>query len=494
MMNMRKLLFTISFCFFSTLWVSAQQVGVKTNLLYWATTTPNIGTEFAVGKKHTAQVFFGLNPWKQSGGDQSSLRHWLVMPEYRYWFNQNFKGWFMGAHAMGGQYNVGGVKMPFGLLKTLRNHRYEGWYVGGGVTGGYQWKLANRLNLEASIGLGYIYSNYDKFKCGACGEKLYSSHKHYVGPTKVALSLVYLIGPKPKVPEVVEQPAPVAPVQRNIQLVAVQPKVEAVKIRHLDKRAYIDFPVDKITLYPEYRRNPAQLDSIITTINALKEDKNLEVSGINIHGFASPESPYKHNEYLAKNRAKTLTEYVRRMVNLPDSIFSVSSTPEDWEGLIAYVKDSNLEHKSEILAIASDERLNPDVREAKMKKQYPSEYRFMLATWYPALRHSDYHITYKVKPFDVAEAKEILKTKPQQLSLNEMFMVTQTYEPGSKEFNEVMETAVRMFPEDETANLNAAITRLNAGDADGAKSYLDKAGDSDSAKEAREVYEKIKKQ
>ena len=93
------------------------QFGIKTNLLYWATTTPNLGVEVATGKKHTAQVFFGLNPWKQSGGDHSSLRHWMVMPEYRYWFNQNFDGWFLGVHALGGQYNVGGVKFPFGLLK-----------------------------------------------------------------------------------------------------------------------------------------------------------------------------------------------------------------------------------------------------------------------------------------------------------------------------------------------------------------------------------------
>ena len=61
----------------------SQNIGVKSNLMYWATTTPNIGLETSVGKKHTAQVFVGFNPWKQSGGDQSSLRHWLVMPEYR---------------------------------------------------------------------------------------------------------------------------------------------------------------------------------------------------------------------------------------------------------------------------------------------------------------------------------------------------------------------------------------------------------------------------
>lgn len=271
----------------------------------------------------------------------------------------------------------------------------------------------------------------------------------------------------------------------------VQPKAEAVKIRHLDKRAYIDFPVDKIELYANYRRNPAQLDSIINTINTLKNDKNLEVSAINIHGYASPESPYTHNDYLAKNRAKTLTDYVRRMVKLPNEIFSVSSTAEDWDGLRDYISKSNLEHKDQILAIARDESLNPDVREWKIKTTYPSEYRFMLDTWYPALRHSDYHITYKVKPFNVEEAKEVLKTKPQQLSLNELFMVAQTYEPGSKEFNDVMEVAVLLFPEDPVANLNAASTRLNVGDAEGAKPYLDKAGNSQEAVDARKIYQQL---
>lgn len=280
--------------------------------------------------------------------------------------------------------------------------------------------------------------------------------------------------------------------RRQPQAVFVRPAVEAVKVRHLDKRAYIDFPVNRIELHADYRRNPAQLDSIVRTINALKDDKNLEVSAINIHGYASPESPYSHNDYLAKNRAKTLTDYVRRMVALPTQLFTVSSTAEDWDGLRNYLKDSNLEHKTEILAIANDEKMDPDAREQKIKKLYPSEYRFMLDTWYPALRHSDYRITYKVKPFDVAEAKEIIKTKPQQLSQEEMFLVAQTYEPGSKEFNDVMEIAVRMFPENETANLNAANTRLNAGDADGAKFYLDKAGNSPESLNARGVYESLK--
>lgn len=471
------------------------QFGIKTNLLYWATTTPNLGVEVATGKKHTALVFFGLNPWKQSGGDHSSLRHWMVMPEYRYWFNQDFEGWFLGVHALGGQYNVGGVKFPFGLLKGLRDHRYEGWYAGGGITTGKQWILSRHWNLETSIGLGYIHTKYDKFECGTCGEKLKSAHRNYVGPTKVALSLIYLIPGRadekrstdaPQILETIQQP------KQNVLMPVLQLQAvvaEAPKIRHLDKRAYIDFPVNRIELRADYRRNPEQLDSIITTIKALKADKNLQVMGINIHGFASPEGSYKHNEYLAKNRAITLTEYVRKMVDLPDSIFTVSSTAEDWEGLCEYIKSSNLEKKEQLLAIAQNTKQDPDARDAELKKQYPAQYLNLFTNCYPALRHSDYHIIYKVKPFDVEEAKAIMKTKPQLLSLNELFMVAQTYEVVSKDFNEVMELAVRMYPTDETANLNAAIIRLNNGDADAAKPYLDRAGNSTEADAARKAYE-----
>ena len=170
----------------------AQKVALKTNALYWATTTPNLGVEASVGRKHTVQLFYGLNPWKQSGGDQSSLRHWLLMPEYRYWFCQSFNGWFIGAHLMGGQFNMASVDLPFGIFSGLEDHRYEGWYAGGGVTAGYQWPLSKHWNIEASLGIGYDYIKYDKFRCGECGERIKSDHTNYVGPTKLALSVMYI--------------------------------------------------------------------------------------------------------------------------------------------------------------------------------------------------------------------------------------------------------------------------------------------------------------
>lgn len=292
--------------------------------------------------------------------------------------------------------------------------------------------------------------------------------------------------------EIEEQNTHIVKRLRQPNMPYLRPAAEAQKQRSEQGRAFIDFPVDRVELHPNYRKNPTELQKIIETINLVKNDKNTTITNIDIHGYASPESPYEHNAYLAENRAKTLREYVSNLVQLPGDKFTVSSTPEDWEGLREAVVASNLEHKQAILELIDDGGLDPDVKEQRIKSKYPADYRFMLSTYYPALRHSDYVVSYTVKPFSVEEAKEVLKTKPQQLSLEEMFMVAQTYEPGSKEFNDVMETAVRLYPQDQTANINAACARMEAGDLQGAAEYLERTGNSPEAIHAKGVLAMIK--
>ena len=166
----------------------AQNVALKTNLLGWATTSLNAGVEAAIGERQTAQLFATLNPWQFSG--QKRVRIWNVEPEYRFWTCRKFGGQFFGIHALGGEYNVKNVDLPFGLLpKTKSGRHYEGWYIGAGLTYGYQWLLSPHWNLEGSVGVGYAYSPYRLYgRCDRCLEK---GHRNYVGPTKAALSLVY---------------------------------------------------------------------------------------------------------------------------------------------------------------------------------------------------------------------------------------------------------------------------------------------------------------
>lgn len=177
----------------------AQQFAVKTNLLYDAMTTPNLGVEFGFKTKHSVQVFYGLNAWKFDGGTRQA-KHWVVMPEYRWWPCTVMNGWFVGVHAMGGQFNAGRVNLPIpgvffkgdNLTREVKDNRYEGNFVGGGVTAGYQWILGTHWNLELEAGVGYNYVWYDKYPCAECGTRLDRSHTNYVGLTKLGLSLLYI--------------------------------------------------------------------------------------------------------------------------------------------------------------------------------------------------------------------------------------------------------------------------------------------------------------
>ena len=134
--------------------VQAQNTfALKTNALYWATATPNLGAEFAFKDKHSVQLFYGYNPWRFS--ERASLRHWVLQPEYRYWFCQGLNGWFVGVHLMGGEFNLGEIDLPLGIWDDLSERRYEGHYYGGGVTVGYQVPISRHWGFEASIGVGY---------------------------------------------------------------------------------------------------------------------------------------------------------------------------------------------------------------------------------------------------------------------------------------------------------------------------------------------------
>ena len=271
----------------------------------------------------------------------------------------------------------------------------------------------------------------------------------------------------------------------------VKPKAEAIKVRAEKGEAYLSFKLNKSDILTDFHENAAELRKITSTIDLVKNDKDVSITNIDIHGYASPDGPYANNVQLANNRAAALRNYVCNLYTIDKKLFTYHATPEDWEGFKKKVEASNLADKSAILAVANSS-LAPDEKDQKIKKLYPASYRYIMSEIYPRLRHSDYTVTYTVRSFDIEEAKAILKTKPQQLSLQEMYLVAQTYEPGSPEFNEVFDIAVRLFPDDETANLNAACTDLQKGDLVTAEKHLAKAGNSKEAERIRKIYEEMK--
>lgn len=176
---------------------NAQQVALKTNLLYWSTTTPNLSLEMALSKKITLDIQGGYNPWLFSSEEYNQkFKHWLVQPELRLWTCEKFSGGFFGFHAMYGEFNAGGIKLPLKIFENFKDNRYEGSFVGGGFSYGHQWFLGNHWNLEATFGFGYLYVDYKNYERQKCGEFLGKGYKHYFGPTKFGLSIAYLFSSK----------------------------------------------------------------------------------------------------------------------------------------------------------------------------------------------------------------------------------------------------------------------------------------------------------
>lgn len=177
--------------FFCSLSVCSQVVGVKSDVLSDLLTSPNLGVEVALSNRYSVDISAHYNGIELSSDKR--WKHWFLQPEFRYWMCQPFGGHFLGVHALYGWYNVAGVKLPFGLLPEIEHERYEGPLFGAGLSYGYHFILSPRWGVETSIGVGMVHTRYERFRCFHCGEQTGSGNKNYVGPTKVAVSLIYLI-------------------------------------------------------------------------------------------------------------------------------------------------------------------------------------------------------------------------------------------------------------------------------------------------------------
>ena len=275
----------------------------------------------------------------------------------------------------------------------------------------------------------------------------------------------------------------------------VRPAAEPVKQRSLSGQAFIDFPVNSTELLPDFRGNRAELSRIMASIDSLREDADIRVTSLHIKGFASPEDSYSHNAELARGRTESLKDYVRGLYDFGATFITTDFEPEDWAGLRERVAASTLPHRSEILSVIDDASLEPDTKDWRLKNNYPGDYAYMLEHFFPALRRSEYSISYTVRGYaseDLSEIRGARATAPQKLSLAEMFLLAQSYEEGSEEFDEVLETAVRLFPNDASANLNAANVAMRKGDLSRAERYLAKAGTGAEADHARAILEDMR--
>lgn len=271
-------------------------------------------------------------------------------------------------------------------------------------------------------------------------------------------------------------------------LAYITPMAETRKEREEVGTAYLDFVVNRYEIKHDFRNNAIELEKINKTIRTVLNDKDVTADNISLKGFASPEGTYKNNTFLAQNRTKALRDYIMSMYGFKADFFQLDFEPEDWEGFKTKVEaDPMTPSRYEVLSII-DSQMDPDTKERRLRELSGGvPYRYVLSEMFPSLRRTEYVINYTVRGFSLEEGREIIKTRPKLLSLNEMFAVANSYQVGSDEYNEVFDIAVRIYSSDPVANLNAANIALSKNDVGLARHYLASAGNSAEAVHARGI-------
>ena len=171
---------------------------LKTNLLYGATTSMNIGAEFFLNRFLTLDLSLGWNPFVHR--DNVKFAHWMVQPTLRYWIYEPFNGHFFGLSLMYSNFNVSGIRQPYewlGVFPRLAlsgndGYRFRGDAFSASIQYGHQWILSPRWAIEASINVGYMLLDYQVWGGGWCSERIGSERRHYFGPTNASISLIYV--------------------------------------------------------------------------------------------------------------------------------------------------------------------------------------------------------------------------------------------------------------------------------------------------------------
>lgn len=180
--------------------VSAQRFTLRTNLLYDATLTPNLGGELHLDSVWSAGLNIGLNAWDIDKESNKKWRHVLISPNVRWYHNYKYKGDSLVARrvnyleldAIYSHFNVGNTRIPFGLYSAVKDRRLQGDLIALGGKYGYSWILSRDWRLEAEAGIAIGYAWFKEYECDYCGTFYGKGDRIFLLP-QLGINVVYII-------------------------------------------------------------------------------------------------------------------------------------------------------------------------------------------------------------------------------------------------------------------------------------------------------------
>ena len=260
--------------------------------------------------------------------------------------------------------------------------------------------------------------------------------------------------------------------------VVQQPKEEAVKRRSEVRTARLQYRQDSHNVLPRYKDNQAELDKVQASIDAVKGNTDLTITrdglrlarghrGLqpgpvrtprpHLRGVCAAAQPRVGQEPVARGRQG-------RGLGRPAQGGGTLHQPAE--------AGRGAAHHRPMRGRPGCEG-DLDQCEEKIKALVPPEiYQRVLNEMYGPLRRNEYRIEYNVRHFDLAEAKRLLETRPDLLSVAEMQKVADSYGRGTAQYRAVLKVAAETWPDNETALTNYALALMDAGEHDAAIALL----------------------
>ncbi|MDR2921321.1 MAG: hypothetical protein LBV72_18405 [Tannerella sp.] len=253
----------------------------------------------------------------------------------------------------------------------------------------------------------------------------------------------------------------------------IMPKKELIKQRRKQEDVYLEFPIGEYAILPDYRNNSTEILKIKNLIKEIDTDENSEIIEICLDCFTSPSGSYIFNQETSTKRAYALKRYIQFLYGFSDNLFKAKGMSDDWNRLEQLLMESDMEGKEEALYIIWNTGIFEGREESLKYLGNGTVYQYIQKHFYPLLSRFKCSVTYSILPFDTEKGKQILKTNPELLSLDELYQIARTYKSYTPMYNEIMDMIIELYPNDKTANLNAAALALKYNDVALAEKYLD---------------------
>lgn len=314
-----------------------------------------------------------------------------------------------------------------------------------------------------------IYKQTIPYKTWLVDSKVYLSSTRYSCCNSYDMGFMTMNGDSQLSIAMLEvEPYNVAP-----QVAMVKPDKVAVKRRDIQYSSALIFRVNSSYIDPNLENNRAELQSIRSMMESVLHDSDYTITAVNIAGFASPEGSLSSNQILSERRATALENILKKEYSLSSSLYNVRFGGENWDGLIPLVEASYMANKELVLAIIKYD--DEDQREPNIRKiDNGVTYSNLLANYFPAVRRVVVDIEYNVDAYDLDRIKELIDIKPENLSLEEMYRLSETYDMQSSEFTKVFLTAARVYPYDQVAIHNALVVDISTGDLESARELVER--------------------